>query len=270
MTTTEVDVAWKDVMAVIGGQVPGIPGNATDQFDITRHGVLDHFQREALRFLALDLDPHLEPGRVSAAATLGELVDLIGADVVVAGRLVGRDSSAMRTARIRLVPVEPRHINILYLATTEPQQSYRWRYRGRTPSPDEFQRTLFGGVVAQFMVEDHAGHPIGLVVAYDEDPGAGHCQIGFIRCTAASAGSMVEAMGLFINYVLRTFNYRKLFADLPEYNLGLIDGMAGELVKTEGRLTDYFWHGGRYWDRCFISINRSDWEAFAEMAFPST
>jgi RimJ/RimL family protein N-acetyltransferase len=263
--------AFRDLAAA---QVPGFPAGAGSAFDVTRHGLLDHVQRVALRALVLDLRDDLDARAVEAAATLGELAALAGdaaAEHLRGERpLAGRRRGAHQTARVRLVPVEPRHVGALYVAATEPGAGHRWRWRGRTPSPEDFQHSLFAGVTAQYVAESVAdGRLIGLVVAYDQDPSARHCHIGFLRCDAAAGtgGAMVEALALFLDHLFRTFPFEKLFAELPEYNLPLVAGLPDELVVHEGRLAGFYWYAGRLWDRCHISVHRRAWEPVAAVLF---
>lgn len=165
---------------------------------------------------------------------------------------------------MRLVPVRPDHLPALYDAAVSPTEGFRWRFRGRTPSPEEFRSTLYAGVKAQFAVEDQRGEPIGLVVAYDEDPACRHCHIAFLRTARAGVapGGMVEGMGLLLAYLFETFPYEHVYFEVPEYNLPLIERSVEGLLTEEGRLTRYYWHAQRAWDRCFFSIRRDDWTRF--------
>lgn len=181
----------------------------------------------------------------------------------------GRSAAGWRTNRVQLAPLDARHFGPLYQAAVDPIDGYRWRWRGRTPSPEEFQQTLHSGVKTQFVVESDVGDLIGLVVAYDEDPACKHAFVGFQRAGRrdVAPGGMVEGMGLFVSFLFSTFPYERVLFDLPEYNLPLIDGCAPALVTAEGSITDYFHHAGRQWDRCFLSIRRSDWEPAAVAFF---
>ena len=122
---------------------------------------------------------------------------------------------------------------------------------------------MFSGVKTQFAIEEtDTGELVGLVVAYDEDPTCEHCFIGFQRAAGPSVapGGMVEGMALFLEFLFESFPYRRVILDVPEYNLPLLGSSLESLVSLEGRISDFHFHGGRRWDRCFMSIWRDAWE----------
>lgn len=264
------EASWLAFRSDAARQVPGLPANAGPQFDVTRHGTLDHVQRVLVRALVLDLAPDLDRRAVEACRTLGDLAALVGDAARPTGTGLPRSTlvhGAHRNARVALVPVGGSHMPALYTAATAPGSGFRWRFRGRTPSPEEFHTSLFTGVVVQYVVEAvDDGTPVGLVVAYDEDLSGSHCHIGFLRIDDHDRvpGGTMEGLLLLIDLVFATFTYRKVFADLPEYNLPLVDGMPGETLRSEGRMREFHWHGGRFWDRCFFSLSREAWEHMAE------
>lgn len=251
--------------------VPGLPATASSEFDITRHGLLDHVQRVLVRSYVLDRCPHLAVEAVEATPTLGALWELVAGAEPPDGDAggLGRSATSWRTPRVRLAPLDIHHHHALYLAATDPIDGFRWRWRGRTPSPEEFEQVLFNGVKTQFVVESSTtGGLVGLVVAYDEDPAGRHCFIGFQRAVdrGQSPGGMTEGMGLFVSFLFQTFPYERLLLDMPAFNVPMVAACA-PLVTFEGAISDYFSYGGRRWDRCFLSIHRSAWEPAAQAFF---
>jgi hypothetical protein len=234
--------------------VPGFPPAATLHFDITRRGVLDHVQRVALRAFALDGSEFLSADAIDQVVTLGELWTLVGgidSTSLAAARSQPREPYA--TPRVRLAPLEPTHYAVLYRAAVQPSSAYRWRWRGRTPSPDEFQATLFSGVTSQYVVVGGQGSLIAFLRASEDE--------------ATDRGGMVEGIALFIAYLFETFPYERLFADVPEYNVPLLEATGAALLQREGAMRRYFWHGGRHWDRVFFSLAREDWAPIGQALF---
>lgn len=255
-------LTWTVFVGHLVRAVPGLPAGPTRSFDISRAGVLDHAQRTALRLEVELLCPVLHPGRIQSSRTLGELFELCERDGSSSGPRLTR--GAYRTGQVALAPVGPEHIEPLYRASLDPHWSYRWRFRGRTLSPEEFRRALFEGVLAQFAVVDQTtGSLVGLVVAYEHHPDAGHCAVGFQRATVAEgAATTVEGLALFIDYLFTTFRLARIRAEIPEYNLPVLGGVVESLCEIEGRRRDFYWHNGRAWDQVLIALPRDRWEQF--------
>ncbi len=118
---------------------------------------------------------------------------------------------------------------------------------------------------AQFVVETTThGQPIGVVTAYDEDLQNGHAKFAFQRTdsTPATGGEMIEAIATFISYLFDHFPYRKLYADLPEYNLYLVEGLVESILEVEGRLKDFYYYNDTYWDLVIVALTRQRWDDF--------
>ena len=73
---------------------------------------------------------------------------------------------------------------------------------------------------------------------------------------------MIEGMGLFLGLLFYSFPYERVLLDVPEYNLPLLAACSPALVTVEGSISGYYSHGGRRWDRCYLSIWRRRWEPF--------
>jgi RimJ/RimL family protein N-acetyltransferase len=266
LTNLEVE-GWFPFVDELVGRVPGIPATASPDFDITRHGMLDHVQRSLVRDTALRLNSSLTPDAVSAARTLGELFEVVGRR--------GPSGSLVRgtyaTERVKLRPIRPGDYPALYEASLDPRSSFRWRFRGATPGPEEFHQQLFGGVTAQYAVVDLDDEVLyGLVTAYQHRPEVGTCFFAFQRCApegTGSGGEMVAGAFLFVDYLFTTFRLRKLYVELPEYNRYLVDGLVGSLLRQEGCLEEYFWHDDRYWSMLLLSMQRGAWEDVARATF---
>jgi RimJ/RimL family protein N-acetyltransferase len=162
---------------------------------------------------------------------------------------------------ISLVPVEPRHLDYLYELATHEETGARWRYHGSLPTRDAFIGALWAGVLAQFVVQDRkSGTPLGLVVAYNADHRNGFCYVaGVMAAPASRSGLGVAALDVFVNYLFHTWNFRKLYAEVPEYNLELLGGGRGPLLKVEGELCAHLYYGAKWWDLLIVAIYREDY-----------
>lgn len=256
--------------AALAERVPGVPAGALPTFDITRHGMLDHVQRTWLRRHAGLFAPDVDPVAIDGCRTLGELHDLIGGPPYRSGLV--RATYAGPTTHLR--PLEVEDLPALYRASLEPTSSFRWRYRGKTPGPQEFEETLHLGVVSQFAVADPAtDHLLGLVSAYNHRPEARSCHLAFLRCadaprtgtatgtgTGTTGGELVEGACLFLDYLFATFDLHRVRMEVPEYNLHLVHGLIGSVLEREGELKEFVWHDRSAWSMHLLAIERTTWD----------
>lgn len=256
-----------DVLAAINELVPSLPNHLFTDLRLPLKRSVSHGQMRALILAVQQLAPHVSSDAFTEHTTPADLVEWVAA--ATAESSPGpppRGSYRSHNTTIR--PLEPSDIPVLYQATLRPQSAHRWRFRGRTPSPEEFESVLFGrDVLAQFIViEAGGGRPVGLVVGYDPDTTSGHCSVAVQRAWDhdRSAGLMFEGAFVMVQYLFDHFNLRKLYFDVPEYNLTLFSQSPGSLLVEEGRLIDHYYYGDRYWDRVTFALYRSTWDETAE------
>ena len=157
--------------------------------------------------------------------------------------------------------MEPRDYPALYRMACDPARCFRWRFRGATPSPKEFEIALWEGVLAQFVIESTGdGRLLGLVVAYGANLRNGHAHIAIALDPGCwSQGWPLEGLALFVDYVFRQWNVRKLYAEVAGFNFERIASGFDRYCCEEGRLVEHEWHDGRYWDLHFLAVWRDQW-----------
>ena len=172
----------------------------------------------------------------------------------------------LATRRVALRTVGPADLAFLYAIATDPAVSYRWRYRGATPSPEQFATELWQGVLCQYVVgRRDSGQPVGLVSAYQADLANRTCYVALLGDKAHDAsGLMLEGALLFVTYLFHTWDLRQLYAEVPGYTLDAFGSGMGRYFHEEGRLVDHSFHAGRFWDLHILAIHRTDWEKKAE------
>lgn len=233
----------------------------------TRFEQMGVFHRLAVRRWLTDaLEQPTDPEIIGQLASLGDAHRwlegaLASGEVLRADRAVGPGWST----RVRLRPVLESDLLPIFLASFDPSTGGSWRYRGRTVPADEFVATFADGVRAQFVVELVAtGEAVGLVSAYDHNQAGLHCKVAFLRIgdrRTGDRGATIEGLVLLLSHLFSTFPYRKVFAEVPAFNRGLVD--AG-LAEEEGVLRDYFFHDGRPVDLHIVSFSRERWEQIHE------
>lgn len=159
-----------------------------------------------------------------------------------------------------LTPVEPGFHGFLYELAVNDHSGYRWRFGGTVPTKAQFEGTLWSGVLSQFVVMGDGGAtPRGFVVAYNADLHSGVAYLGAIMDPAAQAtGLGVEAVALFTNFLFMTWNLRKIYFEVPEYNMEWIVNSVGSILTEEGRLRGHSYYARRWWDKIILAVYPTD------------
>jgi len=169
------------------------------------------------------------------------------------------DGSLLHGTRTTLRVVDPADYPFLRQLASSDTTLLRWRDRGQTPRPEQFVENLWAGVVAQFVVERRAtGQPLGLVSCYAADARNRIAHLAVLFDPDADTGRRwrIEGVLLFVNYLFEAFDLRKLYAEVPAFNLDEIRSGIGRLFEEEGRLIDHEYLGGRYWDMHLLALHR--------------
>lgn len=107
--------------------------------------------------------------------------------------------------------------------------------------------------------------PIGLVTAYNADFANQHAFVAMaLDPVVQRAGWPLEALLLFVDHVFGAFSFRKLYFEVPAFNIGQFASAVGRVLDAEGRLRDHEWFAGRWWDRVHLSLARDRWQAVRE------
>jgi RimJ/RimL family protein N-acetyltransferase len=118
--------------------------------------------------------------------------------------------------------------------------------------------------LSQFIIESIASQtPVGLVACYNARTDLGWVYFAYTRVSAASkpvGSEMLEGGLLFISFLFRNWNFRKLYAEVPGWNWGQFTKGAGEFFTQEGVLLEHEFFDGRYWDQHILPFHRRAWE----------
>jgi RimJ/RimL family protein N-acetyltransferase len=128
---------------------------------------------------------------------------------------------------------------------------------------EAFEKNLWSGVLAQFIVVERAqSHPVGTVVLYRADFPNGTAYLAAAMIPdLQSSGLGIEALDLMVGYAFVTWNFRKLYLDVPEFNMSQFSNAAASLLEIEGRLREHSYHAGRFWDRLTLALYRERYYA---------
>jgi len=161
-----------------------------------------------------------------------------------------------------LVPLAPDHLPLLRTAELATDIAFRWRHGGRHPSPEEFYATAWSDVLCSFLIfrsEDPAPH--GIVSAYHADFQNGHCRVAATRLGTERRSATTTVRGLFMlfDYLFKGWAFRKLYLEIPEFNLDQFVSAEVRLFDREGTLVEYCYYDDKYWDLVFLALARKRW-----------
>jgi len=175
---------------------------------------------------------------------------------------IDMEQDAFEGPTVRLRQITPRDYEDLYRIGTAPEAGFRWRFRAATPSPEEFARSLWNSVLAQFAVTDHASdQPRGVVTGYSANM---RDRWVFLATVVDSGmigtGQGLEASALMIRYLFSNWEFRKIYVEVPEFNMAILKTAIERFMVREGTCKEHFYHGGSYWDVHTFSVTRARWE----------
>ncbi len=264
---------WRDFVHELSKLVPGLGHHPDPGTRVDEAGHLDVTERALLRQAVSSLAGRPPANLLDSITTLSEAFDWYQVRAANGTALFAEalPRESLATADVALRPLDPGDVPALYRASLDPAESYRWRFRGATPSLQQFNDALYQGTLAQFAVTDRpTGSLHGLVVVYNAMHEGGWAYVAFQRVANADArrGHMIVGIILMIDYAFRTWPFRKLYGELPSYNYESIVGSIGTPVVEEGRLKDHMYFDGNYYDMHIIAIYREAWEEFAAKWWP--
>jgi hypothetical protein len=172
----------------------------------------------------------------------------------------------LSNGRVVLRPIGPDDYGYIYWLEVHPDNSFRWRHRGASPSAEESMRSFWDLMLAAFIVVDLSSKkPCGLVCAFQADFRSGHCHVGVLgdpsfprdRSHPALAG-----IGVLLNYVFDVWAFRKVYAEVVEFNYEQFSSITGPIAVEEGRLLDHDYSFGQYWDKIILAIHQDAWNRY--------
>lgn len=176
--------------------------------------------------------------------------------------MVVRETGVYRGLVLDLI--RPEDHGALYALFMEGEGAMRWRFRGATPSYDEFAQALWQSIFAHFLVRRYeSGRVIGYVAAYGAQVRDRHCYVAFIGVPEVrNRGSMVFGMGLFVETLFRMAPFRKLYAEATAENLAQYRrAVDDDLVQVEGTYPEHEWANGRIQTVHTLALYRRTWAA---------
>jgi hypothetical protein len=134
---------------------------------------------------------------------------------------------------------------------------------GGTPTFERFIKTFSANVLSQFVIlksvdKRRDARPVGLLSAVQSSLRDGHTFVSV--ATDSWAAVPIEAIDLFITYLLSVWPFRRICIDvietvLPYFEEWIVGGIANE----EGRFKDHRFSDGQFFDVITLVIERGSW-----------
>jgi hypothetical protein len=73
-----------------------------------------------------------------------------------------------------------------------------------------------------------------------------------------ATGQPIQPTALFINYVFVTWNLRKLYMEVPEFNMDTLWSGSGSFFHQEACFREHDYYAGRFWDKYVLAVYRDE------------
>ena len=145
------------------------------------------------------------------------------------------------------------------LTHTEASAPFRWR--GATPSREEFSSELFAGLLAGFVViAKSTGTPRGITLLTSPDLRDGHAFLSVAaEPSSIGTGRLIEAMIATIEFAFGEWPFFKLYADVDSEALRQFGSLIRRGARVEGVFGGHIFRAGERLDVTRLAIYRSDW-----------
>lgn len=159
-------------------------------------------------------------------------------------------------------PVSAADSQYLYSLATHPEVGSHWRFRGSTPSPEEFVRVLWHKTFLQYIVTRRDNpEPLGLVTLYNADFRNSFAYLSVILDPRLHGnGWGIEAIALFLEQAFNNWAFNKIYAEMVSTSLTRYKSTLGDLFVEEGRLIGHETYGSRREDLVILALYASRWK----------
>jgi hypothetical protein len=136
----------------------------------------------------------------------------------------------------------------------------RWRHIGSTPSPEVWMQALHQGVLVAYVVCNRRMEPLGLVSCYNANPFDRYAYLAAMKFDPVRPSpKFLGGAILFIDYLFRSWQFRKIYIETLEYNLAQYGSGLQRSLKVESCLRSHHYYDGTWWDEYTLALYREDW-----------
>lgn len=229
-----------------------------DESDGTRFALMDSFHRARLNLLLRSYNPDLSDKCLRSIDAIDDAYGWI-ADI---------DAPDLRNG-CYLDPVLPEDYELIYRVASDPARSHRWRFRGSTPRPTDLADHLHQGTLCHYLVRGPGDRtPQGYLALYNNNPTDGYASFAFQRLGHGRSTAMYEGVYKFFDHCFATFNLRKIYVEVPGFNLPQFASILDQVFTVEAVLPERDFFDGAYWPTTIASLSRHRWAELHELWAP--
>lgn len=167
-----------------------------------------------------------------------------------------------RTRRVHLKRFEESDVPFYVELCSSLDVGRRFRFGGAAIPPQGILSAVWDGTLVHLVgIGNRSRRRLGVVSVTSADMRNGTAYLSAVSDPeVVGSGLMIETAALAIEYVFATWPFRKLYAEVPEYNLRTFRSLTGRYFRTEGRLTDHVFMDNRHWDVHVLATTRELWQ----------
>jgi len=170
---------------------------------------------------------------------------------------------ALRGGGVALRPLVQADYVWFYYLTWETELANPWRARGLSPSVEQFQQSLWVGVLCHLVVTSGGSGDdrLGVVTVYRYDTRSGTAFVSYVlQPFARQHRTSFVAPLLVADYLFRCLDFRKLYVEIIEGNERPYKSLL-RLFSFEGKLLQYERIGQEFRDLSYFSLDQTAWQA---------
>lgn len=183
--------------------------------------------------------------------------------------------SLLEGSQVLLRPIVETDYRTLFEWRTDTEWLYLWSHPRRLISFAEYvttlERSLHGDIdVWLMMIAKDGSKPIGFVYTYDTSTWDSFTYVVmFVTPEARGKHRGLEGGALFVRYLMDYFPFRKLYADVFEFNHVSQTFITHYGFEEEGTFPAHRYYQGQYWSMLRLALYREKWEAIRPTLFPA-
>jgi RimJ/RimL family protein N-acetyltransferase len=172
------------------------------------------------------------------------------------------DGSHWRTRRVHLKRFEDADVPFYVELCSSLDVGRRFRFGGAAIPPPATMAAVWDGVLVHLVgMGNRTRQRLGVVSVTSADMRNGTAYLSAVSDPAlVGSGLMIEVAALAVDYTFATWPFRKLYAEVPEYNLRTFRSLTDRYFRIEGRLSDHVFLDGRFWDVHILATDRPTWQ----------